>query len=189
MAMERRDIMRQAFFDALVDLLAERSFSSIKVSDIAARCGVCERTFYNYFPSKVDLLHELCTSNLEKTVSMLPKGAYQEGLARTLAYLRDNQDIFRALFASLDGSESIVGPVIERGCEFYASYHDKFTVDLMSDECLGFLLHYHMAGACHCIERWVCGGCTMSSDELALSLTRAMPSELQRALGVSGRVA
>ncbi|GAB6903893.1 TetR/AcrR family transcriptional regulator [Kineosporia succinea] len=48
--------MRAQLASAATRLFLDRGFDAVRVSDIAAACGVSEKTVFNYFPSKEALL-------------------------------------------------------------------------------------------------------------------------------------
>jgi AcrR family transcriptional regulator len=52
----KQDFVRNAIWDAAVDLFAETSFEQTTVEDIARVAGVSTRTFFRYFASKADLM-------------------------------------------------------------------------------------------------------------------------------------
>ncbi|MEV5705934.1 TetR family transcriptional regulator [Actinoallomurus sp. NPDC052274] len=47
---------RQRISDTATDLFFSRGFDAVRVVDVAAACGVSEKTVYNYFPTKESLL-------------------------------------------------------------------------------------------------------------------------------------
>ena len=54
---ERKKLMtRQQLSDTATAMFLERGFDAVKVSEVAAACGVSEKTVYNYFPTKESLL-------------------------------------------------------------------------------------------------------------------------------------
>ena len=52
----KRRLTRKLISDAATMLFANRGFDTVKVSEIADRVGVSEKTVYNYFPSKESMV-------------------------------------------------------------------------------------------------------------------------------------
>jgi AcrR family transcriptional regulator len=52
----KKRLMRQLISDTATAIFLERGFDEVRVSDVAAACGVSEKTVYNYFPTKESLL-------------------------------------------------------------------------------------------------------------------------------------
>src|SRR5215472_9957137 len=51
--------MRQQLSDTATRMFLERGFDAVRVAEIAAACGVSEKTVFNYFPSKEALILDL----------------------------------------------------------------------------------------------------------------------------------
>ena len=52
----KKRLMRQQLTDTATELFLERGFDAVRVADVAAACGVSEKTVFNYFPAKESLL-------------------------------------------------------------------------------------------------------------------------------------
>jgi AcrR family transcriptional regulator len=52
----KKRLMRQQLSDTATELFLERGFDAVRVADVAAACGVSEKTVFNYFPVKEALL-------------------------------------------------------------------------------------------------------------------------------------
>jgi AcrR family transcriptional regulator len=63
---EKKQRQRLEIVRAARELLRERSYDEIRVRDIAARAGISEATFFNYFPAKDLVLDELALAHLER---------------------------------------------------------------------------------------------------------------------------
>ena len=51
---------RTQILDAARSILAEKGFEATTVSEVVAKAGVAQGTFYLYFPSKASLVEALC---------------------------------------------------------------------------------------------------------------------------------
>ena len=52
----KRQLIRDAIWDAAIDLFAEKGFDETTVDDIARVAGISRRSFFRYFSSKSDLM-------------------------------------------------------------------------------------------------------------------------------------
>ncbi|QXC60722.1 TetR/AcrR family transcriptional regulator [Aquihabitans sp. G128] len=52
----KKRLLRQQISDTATDLFLEHGFDEVRVADVAAACGVSEKTVFNYFPNKESLL-------------------------------------------------------------------------------------------------------------------------------------
>ena len=83
---EHRERMRTALFDALSELMSQRSFDKITLSDVAAHAGVGRTAVYNHFADKEDLLLAFMEYETAR---------YSEQLSRALAGIEDPIDRLR----------------------------------------------------------------------------------------------
>lgn len=72
-----RELVRRGVFDALVALLAERSFDAVSMADLAARAGVGRTAIYNHFPDKESVVVAFAESETQRYLDDL--GAALEG--------------------------------------------------------------------------------------------------------------
>jgi len=64
---ERRRLeMRERIVHAAEDLIQVHGFRDTRVEDICERADIAHKTFFNHFPSKLELLREIAHSGMEK---------------------------------------------------------------------------------------------------------------------------
>lgn len=73
----KRQLVRDAIYDAAIELFAKRGFDETTVEDVAEAAGISRRSFFRYFETKDDLLalntvH--CGELLIETVASCPAG-------------------------------------------------------------------------------------------------------------------
>jgi AcrR family transcriptional regulator len=85
--------MRQQLSDTATQMFLERGFDAVRVTEIAAACGVSEKTVFNYFPTKEALILD----RLESTVASLKSGLADPGVPPVQAVLRILDEELRAM--------------------------------------------------------------------------------------------
>ncbi len=64
---ERRKIeMRARILETARELFSEQGFQETRVADVCERADIAQKTFFNHFPTKLDLLREIAHTGLEQ---------------------------------------------------------------------------------------------------------------------------
>ena len=77
----KRRLTRQLISDAATTLFATRGFDNVKVSEVADRVGVSEKTIYNYFPTKESLVLDTADEAVEQMARALRERRPGESLS------------------------------------------------------------------------------------------------------------
>jgi AcrR family transcriptional regulator len=80
----KKRLMRQQLSDTATLMFMERGFDAVRVTEIAAACGVSEKTVFNYFPNKESLILD----RLEATMASLRTGLADRDVSPVEAALR-----------------------------------------------------------------------------------------------------
>jgi AcrR family transcriptional regulator len=98
----RRQELRLRIVEAAVALFDEQGFDATKVTDICARADVANKTFFNYFPTKSDLLREIAQGALDQFLGEI------EAARKTPGGTRER---LRALFERIADNALAAGPM------------------------------------------------------------------------------
>lgn len=85
MLKRKKQFVKDAIWDAAIDLFGKRGFDEITVDDIATAAGVSQRTFFRYFASKNDLMGQsmlVYGEALRDSIQASPKSASEFELLR-----------------------------------------------------------------------------------------------------------
>ncbi len=64
---ERRKLeMRALILETARQLFSEQGFQETRVADVAERADIAQKTFFNHFPTKLDLLREIAHAGVER---------------------------------------------------------------------------------------------------------------------------
>lgn len=64
---ERRKLeMHRRILEAAGTLFSEQGFQATRVADVCERADIAHKTFFNHFPSKLDLLREIARAGIEE---------------------------------------------------------------------------------------------------------------------------
>jgi AcrR family transcriptional regulator len=80
----KKRLTRQHLSDTATAMFLDRGFDAVRVADIAAACGVSEKTVFNYFPVK----EALVLDRLEATIAALRTDLADQALTPLQAALR-----------------------------------------------------------------------------------------------------
>lgn len=94
---------KQALIDTFVDLLNERPFEKITVTDIIEKCGVSRNTFYYYFQDIYDMVDEIYRMEIDKIVSDTEEtGTWVEAFLRVTSFARENKRAVYHIYKSVN---------------------------------------------------------------------------------------
>lgn len=85
--LRKQELVRDAIWDAAIDLFAKKGFDDTTVDDIAEAAGTSRRTLFRYFESKSDLLAQPVVSfgtELSEAIQSLPSSYSVEQAFREL---------------------------------------------------------------------------------------------------------
>jgi AcrR family transcriptional regulator len=100
----KKRLMRQQLSDTATLMFMERGFDAVRVAEVAAACGVSEKTVFNYFPAKESLILD----RLEGTMAALRAGLADQGVAPVEAVLRILDGELVAMTSWLAGADDPV---------------------------------------------------------------------------------
>jgi AcrR family transcriptional regulator len=80
----KKRLMRQQLSGTATRMFLERGFDAFRVAEVAAACGVSEKTVFNYFPTK----EALVLDRLEGTIAALQAGLADPAVPPVQAALR-----------------------------------------------------------------------------------------------------
>lgn len=95
----KKELTRQAIYEAARRLFAERGFDHVTVAEVAREANVSEVTVFNYFPSKEDLFYggmhffeeELLEAVRDRKPSEAPVKAFRRKLLESVDGLRSKE--------------------------------------------------------------------------------------------------
>ncbi|GGV24587.1 TetR family transcriptional regulator [Kitasatospora herbaricolor] len=97
----KKRLMRQQLSDTATEMFVERGFEAVRVAEVAAACGVSEKTVFNYFPTKESLVLDMP----EVTMTALREELARPELTPVEAALRVLADELGALISWLEEQE------------------------------------------------------------------------------------
>ena len=98
----RRQELRLRIVEAAIALFDEQGFEATKVTEICERADVANKTFFNYFPTKSDLLREIAQGALDQFLGEIEDARNTPGATRAR---------LRALFERIADNALAAGPM------------------------------------------------------------------------------
>jgi AcrR family transcriptional regulator len=115
---------RQEILDTALTILLEKGYEKTSVKDIVSTVGVAQGLFYYYFPSKEDMVHELCLQLVESYSAYLN----DQGLKNCHDALQAVRLMISGTFSFLNEQRPLILKMHEKGNK---PLHDMFVIALI----------------------------------------------------------
>ena len=90
---KRNRFTRMCIGEALISLMEQKDYDSIKISDIVAKAGISRMTYYNYYHSKNEIIEDY----LQEVVAKYLRSAADEEAQNKIGGFQDYEHILHAL--------------------------------------------------------------------------------------------
>ena len=172
-AIRSRKLIRQAFFE----LLKEKSFEKITVTDIVKRADINRSTFYAHYPDVMGVIDEIQEEILDYTKKFMEDIEFSDFFENPLPHLKnivkiaeENIELYRLLCASAMGTkqlDTLKAVLIE---------HTIKTIDAPKEVKgsfeLEFSIRFFMGGIVDVYTSWLMGAIDCSLDEMTEQIAR-----------------
>jgi AcrR family transcriptional regulator len=167
----------------LLELLVEKSFEQISITELTARAGLSYTTFFRHFDSKEALLNDVAAALIQDlfslSVPVVSRAGSLESCRALCFYVDEKRDLWRALL--IGGASDIVQAEFVRQARLWTPVatwkHAWLPVDLAT--------LWSARGTIHILSWWLEQDCKLPVDEMALILDRLIVRAL--AMDYSGK--
>ncbi len=167
--------------NALIELVEQKKFDEITISDICRLAGVNRSTFYAHYSNKVELLEEAEQDMISTfgriqdpvcNINQLPEcPGYSDGslllddpvLTAYLSFVKEHQRIFRVYNDKKSLFHNKEHFYLFRNLLFKRAYR-RFTE--LSDTDITYISLYYLAGIEAIVEQWVNTNCNETEEEI-----------------------
>lgn len=163
--------------DALLNLMEEKDFHSISITELSERAGLDRKTFYRNFRSKEDVLflklHELCQLYIEKLQELSQISAY------TLSKAYFDICVSNIHFLTLLNRHNLLPLALLKFDEYLPTLNDLFLSNPTYRNKSKYELSYQAGGFWNITIRWLNDGGQETAEEMARIMSAIMPSPLK----------
>ena len=172
-AVRSKRLIRQAF----LELLRERPFEKITVTDLVEKADVNRSTFYAHYPDVMGIIDEIESEIIEftvKTLSEMEFVDFGENPEKYIKYmmksLEENGELYRLLRNSNVATrqlEKVKDVIIEKTLEIIRRYDTK-----TSYEEYVFIIHFLAGGMMEIYTQWICGDSGWTLNDVTEKMTK-----------------
>ena len=113
----RVKLTKRLMKDALLELMEEKPFAKISVTEVCARADVNRSTFYAHYQDTAALLCEL-EDEVLAGMPVMGDGSFEDELTRYFDHVRQNAGLFRTLIVR-HGSEDFTRRIVDASLARY----------------------------------------------------------------------
>ena len=178
-ALRSRRLIRQAF----LELLREKPFEKITVTDIVKRADINRSTFYAHYPDVRGLIEEMINDIIERSISLISQmdilEIFQDPmpfLSSLIALGNENIEIYR-LFGK---SEYSLIHIAELKASFFqkAIAEEAIPLHIRQSSTYQIRVSFFIGGILNTYTQWMKGELPYSIDEIALEVGNMLQSPI-----------
>lgn len=186
-AIRSRKMIRQAFFE----ILKEKPFEKITVTDIVKKADINRSTFYAHYPDVMGVVEELQEEIIQYTQNFMENVDFKDYYENPKPYLQhivklvaENNELYRLLMTSAMATkqfEELKYILIDRTLETLdvsEIFKNKFEFE--------FSVRFFMGGVVDVYTQWLYGVIDCSLDELTDQLASMIQRSAKVLLGTKG---
>ncbi len=151
---------------ALIELLTEKSFEEIKLTEICERAMVHKTTFYHHFEDKYDLLNstiqdfqEIILNSMEKSNDLI---SYYMNMAKSfIKIIKENPEFYRAVLMSDRNSICT-----EMAYQILINDVEKKLESLQEESHIHYIAIFYASAVLSVISEWVLTGMKETEEEI-----------------------
>ena len=122
---------KESLYTVAIDLFRRQGFEETRVEEITQAAGVAKGTFFNYFPSKEDILLYITERHMSRLSAALGNGA-SANLSRQQSSIEAIQFLRHTLADSLEEDRDLVGLAVDKALQIAhlapASHKGRFSL-------------------------------------------------------------
>jgi len=157
---------KQAIIKTFMQLLNEKSFDKITVTDIVNRCGINRNTFYYYYQDIYELLEEIFTSETDKIIKKHQHyDTWVEAFFIAVGFARINKKAIYHIFNSVNRQiveDYLYKVIVKNMTEYVAPIAEEIQAD---DEDRDALIVFYSSALMYMVVLWLQSGMKKNSDE------------------------
>lgn len=157
--MPESNITKQAIVAGMKQLMQEKSFDKITISDITKRCGLNRQTFYYHYQDKYELLHYIFYNEAVLTLTKdLSLDTWPEHICAMLTVMYNDKGFYRNAVKS-SFLEDFHNYLFEISTSLFTSIFEQLSVhQTVQKEDLVFLARFFSYGVVGSIISWIQDG-------------------------------
>lgn len=170
-ARRSRRMIRQAF----QELLGEREFSKITVTDIVERADLNRSTFYAHYPDIYGIVDEMQEEILGRNMELFRKIEFRNILKDPKPYLQcitatmeENMELIRRLGLT-ENIQRKTGK-LQQLMEYDIMHHSDIPQEIRESALFAIRVHFFVGGIMNTYQRWAEGNLNCSLDQVSAQI-------------------
>lgn len=175
---ERFHVVEEAICDAFMQIIKEKEFDKITVSDIIKRAGIVRSTFYNHYENIPALITGMQDRTINDIFSLMetfhPKNNYEmcKSYFATICEYTQTNPFLAKLLSSPQGDE-----FFEKAMTMFHTYVKKIiqttTLETQSMNEFSYLIACSIGATVGVLHKWTKDGFNCPAEQIADILTRS----------------